>query len=445
MKLAIGFVLVLLAQEISKAEEPRPILVGVAKADITPLEPILLNGFAARGTTPSKGVGQAIKAVALAIGSDEQGASVVVTIDNLGIPDAMAGELARRLRDRAGISRDRLAIGASHTHSAPCLPGVAPNIFGKPIPADQQRVIDRYAEFLLKQLEQACLDALKNRAPTHLAWGQGSVDFAVNRRTKGGPVDHALPMLRAVDSEGHLRAVLVNYACHCTTLDPRDQLISGDWAADAREAIEADHPGAIAMVLIGCGADSNPRDRPGREVALRHGRAIADEVARLLKTPLNPIQAPPVGRLVRIKLPFDPLPSIEEWQALVKKGGAPGNNASIQLARIARGEPPETEVDYVVQVWHFGNDLAIVFLAGEVVVDYALRLKAELDGKRLWVVAYANDAPCYIPSERILREGGYEGGGAMVYYARPTRLKAGLEDQIISTIRSLTPALFIAK
>jgi hypothetical protein len=78
----------------------------------------------------------------------------------------------------------------------------------------------------------------------------------------------------------------------------------------------------------------------------------------------------------------------------------------------------------------------MVFLPGEVVVDYALRLKRELDGRRLWINAYANDAPCYIPSERVLREGGYEGGGAMIYYDQPTRLAVGLEDKIIHAVQS---------
>jgi hypothetical protein len=443
MKFTPIFAMCLLASTAFGADS-RPILVGVAKVDITPDGPILLSGYQARGTTPSKGTAQPLKAVALAIGADEQGASLVVTVDNLGIPDAMTEQLAARLNRRVGIARERLAVGASHTHSAPCLPGVAPNIFAKPIPGDEQATINRYAAQLLDKLEQVCLEALNDRAPALLAWGQGAVDFAMNRRTKGGPVDHALPMLRALGLDGKLRAVLVNYACHCTTLDPKDYLISGDWAADAREAIEAAHPGSTALVLIGCGADANPKDRPGREVARRHGRAIADEVSRLLQGPLTPINTPPVGRLLRIKLPFDTLPTVQELKALVAKGGAPGYNASTQLARLDRGEPLQAELDYVVQAWNFGDDLLIVFLAGEVVVDYALRLKAELDPKRLWVVAYANDDPCYIPSERILREGGYEGSGAMLYYGRPSRLKPGIEDKIIEAVRKLVPPTFEA-
>jgi hypothetical protein len=444
MKFALLLLFGLGAPTLALAEDPRPILVGVAKVDITPDGPILMSGYQMRGTTPSKGTQQALNAVALALGTDEQGPSIFLTVDNLGIPDAISEELAARLKRRAGIARERLAVGASHTHSAPCLPGVAPNIFAKAIPAEDQATIDRYASTLLDKLEQVCLEALKVRAPALLAWGQGSVDFANNRRTKGGPVDHALPMLRAIGLDGKLRAVLVNYACHCTTLPPRDYLISGDWAADAREAIEADHPGTTALVLIGCGGDADPKDRTSREVARRHGRAIADEVSRLLKGPLTPLNTPPLGRITRIKVPFDTLPTVDELKALVAKGGAPGYNAATQLARLDRGEPLQTDLDYIIQVWTFAEDLTIVFLAGEVVVDYVLRLKTELDPTRLWVVAYANDNPCYIPSERILREGGYEGGLAMIYYGRPTRLKPGIEAKIIAAARSLVPPAFEA-
>jgi hypothetical protein len=86
----------------------------------------------------------------------------------------------------------------------------------------------------------------------------------------------------------------------------------------------------------------------------------------------------------------------------------------------------------------------MVFLPGEVVVDYSLRLKKEFDTSRLWVNAYANDVPCYIPSKRIWREGGYEGGFAMIYFDRPTRLVEGTEDQIVSTIHELLPSAFQA-
>ena len=98
------------------------------------------------------------------------------------------------------------------------------------------------------------------------------------------------------------------------------------------------------------------------------------------------------------------------------------------------------KVDYPVETWTFGDSLAMVFLAGEVVVDYSLRLKSELDASRLWVTAYANDTPCYIPSERILKEGGYEGGGAMTYYNKPAPFAEGVEQRIVDAVLRLLPA-----
>src|SRR5206468_11358308 len=114
-----------------------------------------------------------------------------------------------------------------------------------------------------------------------------------------------------------------------------------------------------------------------------------------------------------------------------------------QLAKLVRGENVKKNMPYSVQSWAFCDCLTMVFLPGEVVVDYSLRLKKELDPARLWVNAYANDEPCYIPSERILKEGGYEGGGAMIYYDKPARLAPGLEDLIINAVHDLLPKEFL--
>ena len=118
------------------------------------------------------------------------------------------------------------------------------------------------------------------------------------------------------------------------------------------------------------------------------------------------------------------------------------DNARAHVERLDRGEPLPTVQPYPVQTWCFGDDLAMVFLGGEVVVDYALRLKRELDPSRLWVAAYCNDVPCYIASKRVLREGGYEADDSMIYYDRPTRFAPEVEDRIVATVRDLLPKSF---
>ncbi|MBP8260570.1 MAG: hypothetical protein KA118_13005, partial [Verrucomicrobia bacterium] len=81
----------------------------------------------------------------------------------------------------------------------------------------------------------------------------------------------------------------------------------------------------------------------------------------------------------------------------------------------------------------------MVFLAGEVVADYSLRLKHEFGRDRLWVTAYANEVPCYIPSRRVWESRGYEGELSMVYYDQPTRLAENVEEIIMGALHELIP------
>jgi putative membrane-bound dehydrogenase-like protein len=409
---------------------------GVARVDITPDYPIRLSGFASR-KTESAGIRQRIWAKALALDDGFSGPVVLLTVDNLGLPYSMVQELARRLKEQTGLDPARLAVTATHTHTAPMLRGVAPTLFGEPIPPEHQERIDRYTRELADKLLEVSLAALKDRRPAKLSWGIGRVTFAVNRRTKDGPVDHDLPMMVISSPQGDIRAIYTSYACHCVTLS--DNQISGDWAGYAQESIERLFPGATALVSIGCGADANPSSGvtgDKAELAAAQGNEIATEVQRLIRAGLRPLAGPMTCHRQSIKLDFETLPTREAWQELGHKPGAVGYHARVQLERLDRGEALQTHIDYLVQTWRFGDRLAMVFLPGEVVVDYSLRLKRELDGTRLWINAYSNDSPCYIPSERVLKEGGYEGGGAMIYYDRPTKLKPGLEQSIIDAVKS---------
>ncbi|MEX2578653.1 MAG: hypothetical protein WD342_06310 [Verrucomicrobiales bacterium] len=63
------------------------------------------------------------------------------------------------------------------------------------------------------------------------------------------------------------------------------------------------------------------------------------------------------------------------------------------LNKLDRGEPLATSVAYPIQTWTFGDEPAMIFLAGEVVVDYAHRFYREFDAERLWLNAYSNDLP----------------------------------------------------
>lgn len=423
---------------------------GAAKVDITPSVPVRMYGYASR-KTESEGIAGPLKASALALGADQgEGPAVLLCVDCGAVPAAIRDAVLARVGRKVPIQPERFVLANSHNHSGPNL-----KYMDHLVGLEREHLV-RYGEELTTRLEQVVLAALSARRPCRLAWGQGTVGFAANRRVlKNGkwagfgavtdaPVDHSLPLLRVTDLEGKLRAVVVNYACHNTTLRGNFKQIHGDWAACAQQAIEADRAGAVALVTIGCGADSDPCPHSTVDLCRQHGQALAAEVRRLLAGKLKPVSGKLVARLRTLELPYAPLPPIDELKALAKK------SYSVEglVQRLERGEKLPATRPFTIATWAFGRDLAMVFLSDEVVVDYALRIKREMAGDRLWVSAYTADVSNYVVSNRLIGEGGYEVNNSvssLVTYGRPQTLQPTMEDQVVAAVRVLLPDSFRLK
>ena len=287
---------------------------GAASIDITPDYPVRLSGYGSR-RAPNTGVSQHIFAKALALGSDEEGPAVLVTVDNVGVPASMREEVLRRIQANTKVTDARFAICSSHTHCAPMLIGVLPNIFGMDIPAEHLPAIERYTRELTDYIEKVARAALADRKPATLAWGVGKVGFAANRRLFPlKPIDHDLPVLRVTGADGKVRAIFTSYACHCTTIGVDE--IHGDWAGVAQEALQREFPGAIALTALGCGADQNPNPRRTMELVKQYGEDLGAEAKRIATGKLKPLNGPLACQTKQIDLAFDTLPTREEWQTL---------------------------------------------------------------------------------------------------------------------------------
>ena len=421
------------------APESELVSTGVAEVDVTPDYPVRLSGYGARREETAK-IKSPLYARALAIGAERP--VLLLALENCGVTASMTESVARELRRQAGIARERIVLCYTHTHNAPMLSGAAPMLFSTDIPDGHQRHIDRYTGEVTGRLVEVGLRALSNRKPSRLSYSEGHAGFAVNRRAQIGPVDHVMPMIRVDDPDGNLRAVWVSYACHCTTFGPADNFMCGDWAGFAVERIRRNHPGAVALVTIGCAANANPFPRTGLSLSRRHGGDIAWEADRLLGIPGRLLSGRIRCRLVHASLPYDAMPSHEEWMAAAERRDAAGYHARKWIARMDDGEAIPETLRYPVQGWSFGDELAVVFLAGEVVADYAFRLRRMYDPARLWTGAYANDFPGYIPSRRIWKEGGYEAGDATVYFGLPNRFAGDVEDRVIEAVQRVIPETF---
>jgi hypothetical protein len=417
---------------------------GVATVDITPERSLWMAGFAAR-TQPSQGTALPLHAKALALECGNEPAAVLVTTDLLGLTARISDAVAQRVQQRHRIRRANVIFNASHTHCGPVVDeqlSVAYHLS----PA-QWNDIRAYTASLEDKLIAIIGEAISRLRPAQLSYGRDEAEFAANRRvrfTPLGPVDHGVHILRVTAADGALTAVVFGYACHNTTLPATFVRYHGDYAGVAQAVLEQRHPGAAALFVAGCGADANPSPRGTIELVEAHGTALADAVDRGLKGAM-PIAASLRTAFATVELPFASGAARERWKAQLDIDPVYlQRHAALMKSVIDRdGRLPASQRD-PVQVWQFGptnadsqQGLTLVALGGEVVVDYALRLAREYPNRRLWVAGYSNDVFAYVPSVRVLREGGYEGGDAMIYYGRPAPFTDAVEDLIVGKVRRL--------
>jgi len=422
---------------------------GVASVVITPTEPMWMAGYAAR-KGPSEGKIHDLWAKALAL-EDEQGTRfVLVSVELIGIPRQMRDWMEKQVGLRFKLPPAALLLNASHTHCGPVVRETRYSIYGNTLyglSPEQIEQSNQYVDDLQKKLLRLIGKALDNLAPARLGYTYARAGFAMNRRAKtegsyrispnpDGPVDHDVPVLRIDSSEGKLRAVVFGYACHCTTMSFNK--FCGDYAGFAQEYVQEAHPEATAFFVAGCGADQNPYPRRELEYCKQHGRALANGVETALSFRAKPIRGPIKAVLDTVTLDFAEPPGRRQLEEQAKsKDKYDRRHAEVLLEELERTGEIRKTYPYLVQVVRFGDDLTLVAMAGEVVVDYALRLKAEIADSAVWVAGYSNDVFGYVPSLRVLQEGGYESGGAMRYTDLPGPFAPSIEERIMGKLHEM--------
>jgi neutral ceramidase len=425
---------------------------GLASSIITPEQPMWMAGYAARDK-PSEGKVHDLRAKALALQDAEGTRLIIVTVDLLGIGRTMRDWLEKEANRRYELPPEALLLSASHTHCGPAVRETKYSIYGDTLYGLSDEQIEQskqYADALQDKLLKLIGQAIEDLAPAQLSYTHARAGFAMNRRSKieqgyrispnpDGPVDHDVPVLRVDTPDGKLRAILFGYACHCTTLSFYQ--FCGDYAGFAQQYIEEAYPGTTALFVAGCGGDQNPYPRGGPrtlDYCMQHGRALANGVEAALTPRARPVGGPIRAVLDTVTLDFAEPPSREQLEEQLKSENKyERRHAQTLLDELEQAGKIRTTYPYLVQVIEFGDDLTMIALAGEVVVDYSLRLKAELSGRPVWVAAYCNDVFGYLPSVRVLQEGGYEAGGAMLYTPLPGPFAPSVEKKVVDKVHEL--------
>lgn len=415
---------------------------------ITPDQPVWMAGYAARDK-PSEGKIHDLFAKVLILEDSLGTRLAIVTTDLIGVtPELRAGVEAAAMEH--GIAAESLLINASHTHCGPELRGERLIRFG--IDSRYAAIAQQYVRELSRRIGDLIGTTLARLEPARLTYSHARAGFAMNRRlptssgfinspNPDGPVDHDVPVLRVETTEAALRAILFGYACHATTLS--FQQLCGDYPGFAQQYLQEAHPGVVAMFLNGCSGDQNPYPRRSLELAEQHGRALANGVETALETKrTREIRGPLWTALERVSLRFAGPPTRQQIEAEIASGNKYARyHGQALLDELDRSGKIRTDYDvFPVQAIQFGDDLTLVAICGEVVVDYSLRLKRELATDRddvIWVAGYSNHVFGYLPSRRVLTEGGYEGVGAMTNTTFPGPFDESVEDRVVAKVKQL--------
>lgn len=419
---------------------------GFAAVKITPEAPMPMAGYAARNR-PSEGVAADLHAKVLVLLDANGERAAWITTDLIGLRGTFTESICQRIMQRTGLKRYQLLINSSHTHTGPAFAESDVAAYGiSPELADRMRA---YRELLQERIVSAVEQALARLEPVELSYGSGVVPFPMNRRehtadrgvilgvNPRGPSDRSMPLLKVASADGKVRAVVFGAATHNTTLTQDEYRISGDYAGFAQDYVQQRLPGVQAMFVQGFAGDSNPYPRGTLELARQHGETLGREVLRVLDTRLTPLLGPLHLQFDYVQLPLAVPPSRLEIEKMTARGSPSWQSwmATQMLQALDKGQKLPTHYRAPIAVWQFGSDLTLVALSGEAVVDYVDLIQRALGPLRLWLSAYNNDVFGYLPSARVLEEGGYETRG--VVHGGPGFFAPAAEEAVVSKVGEL--------
>src|SRR5262245_36970032 len=197
---------------------------GLAQIKITPEQPVLMSGYAAR-KKPFEKVATDLYVKALVLEDAEGHRAVLVTSDLLGFPANVAEPICERIEKSIGLARANILLNSSHTHTGPQVSLKMP-AKDDPAEADALRTID-YTHGLQDSVVEAVKKAAKKLEPVELSWGAGVAHFVMNRReftpdgvmlgaNPRGLADRSVPVLTIAAAAGTPRAILFGAAVHNT-------------------------------------------------------------------------------------------------------------------------------------------------------------------------------------------------------------------------------------
>lgn len=432
---------------------------SIAVKDITPEFPVFQAGFGSR-THKSESVLQSIFMKAVLLQANK--ALLMVAFDAMGGDRSFVDGMKDALHQRFGLKHEEVLFNFSHAHSSVYLTGLdavkrqgvwsigqdgcPARHFEGAFDADED-----YFRFLRSELLQLVEGCYRDLAEGELSLATVSSHFAISRRlllpegcidfapSEKADIDRELSVFKLSNVGGIVKGVIYSIGAHPTALG-ECYLLANDFVGYSSTEIEKSCPGAVAVFLQGCGAELKPRATVAGDSftcgSIKEVQAMGEDLAGqvldiLQQAEFRTIRAHFNTALHNCILPTTPDP-IEFYRSILERsepGGFLYNSATAMLAARLEGSAKATLPCYI-SVWRLDADTHLVAIEGEVSTEYSLALKRYFAATTLVVLGYSNGVTAYIPTRKMIREGGYE-AECNYFFGLQGRYIPEIEDIII--------------
>ena len=377
---------------------------GVSQVNITPEQPVMMSGYDAR-KTPSTGIHDSLFASALFF-SGEQNKALIISADLIGFSSAIIDSIKKKIYLKTGLSAQNVMIIATHNHGGPSIYAYEDKL---------PKANEDYVHNLYAKLATLAADAMKNPVLFRMGVGKGSCQLNINRRAvfadggvglgrnQEGPCDHDLDIIKFVDQQNSLIAVLLNWPCHGTVSGQGNYQLTGDWPASAARYIKKQAgKNLVVAITAGASADINPIYGPGSD--FREVEAVGYHVGKEAWKTIGNIETFPVKSfgMVNSKITF---PGKKPWtDQFPQPSISRGSDADIQFTALKL------------------DKLVLCGISGELMTEIGMKIEKESPYSPTITITHCNGSSGYICTDKAFTEGGYE--------VKVSRLMPGVEKPL---------------
>jgi hypothetical protein len=392
---------------------------GFARTDITPTENLYMGGYDMT-FRPGRSDGSYGRIFTRALVFDDQVKQVVfIEADVVSLPDEDYLSIRKIISAETGIPVENILLGCVHNHAAP-------------YPGEINKDSDWYAHFK-NGFTATVKAAIADLEPVKIGGETGRSNIGINRRKRlsdtlsyitfdennrsqsygkyktdnpvlirkmdgvyrlganpKGPIDNEVGILRIDDLSGQPKAVMVNYACHGTSLGGRNYTISPEWNGHMLEYIEKKIPGVMGLFVPGAGGDINPRfvgGLDGYEDNLENTANLGYEIGKEVVKVFNSIQTDlPLN--AEIRLVHQDIVCPKRYGEVVKDF----MHTTIDVPVTAVKIDEFTWVTFPVELFH----------------EIGQTIKSSTHARYPFLVGYCNGSLGYLITQQAYSQGGYE-------------------------------------